>query len=158
MAASAGSAAEAAASLTALDSGEWRPFNLVVADAREAFFLRGLGAGRPEAVPLGEGITMVTAHEPNDEASPRIRRHLPRFRAAAPPNPAADDWQPWEALLADRGFGASGIAEALNVPPVDGFGTVCSSLAALGAEGGRVWRFCHGPPGGAPFGPVPLPA
>lgn len=151
MAASAGSAAEAAAGLAALDGGAWRPFNMVLADAREAFFLRGLGTGRPEALALGEGISMVTAHEPNDEASPRIRRHLPRFRAAPPPDPGAGDWRGWEALLADRGFGAAGLGEALNVPPVDGFGTVCSSLAALGPAGERVWRFCPGPPDRAAF-------
>jgi hypothetical protein len=156
MAASAASAKEAVASLAALDAGQWRPFNLVVADARDAFFLRGLGTGRPEAVPLGEGISMVTAHDPNDEASPRIRRHLPRFRAAPAPDPATGDWHGWEALLADRGFGAGGIGEALNVPPVDGFGTVCSSLAAFGAGGERIWRFCPGPPGAAAFAPVAL--
>lgn len=156
VAATAPSAVAAVGSLTALDASAWRPFNLVVADATDAFFLRGTGEGRPEAVPLDAGISMVTAHDPNDAASPRIRRHLPRFRAAPPPEPGAGDWTTWEGLLADRGFGKAGLGEALNVPPVGGFGTVCASLAALGAEGGRIWRFCPGAPGSAPFGEVRL--
>ena len=126
-----GSAAEAASRIAALDGGEWRPFNMVVADARQAVFLRGLGAGHPEAVPLPEGVSMVTAHDPNDLSSPRTRRHLPRFRAAPPPDPGTDDWTAWEALLAD-----------------DGFGTVCASLLALGTAGARRWRF-------SPSRPVP---
>jgi hypothetical protein len=149
-------AAAAAARIAALDAGQWRPFNMVVADARQAFFLRGLGDGAPQAVPLAEGVSMVTAHDPNDLASPRTARHLPRFRAAPPPDPATGDWAGWEALLADSGFGEAGIGAALNVPPVQGFGTVCSSLVALGAAAGRVWRFSPGPPAPGGFAAIAL--
>jgi hypothetical protein len=147
----AGSAAGAAAAIAALDAGSWRPFNMVVADATGAVFLRGLGAGRPEPVALEAGLSIVTAHDPNDLASPRIARHLPRFRAAPAPDPDRGDWAAWEALLADSGFGAEGIGGALNVPPTDGFGTVSSSLVALGAAGQAAWRFCAGPPGPGRF-------
>ncbi len=149
------SAEAAARALSRLDAAAWRPFNLVIADAEAAFCLRGLGTGRPEALPLGPGVTLVTAHDPNDVASPRIRRHLPRFRAAPPPDPAAGDWASWEALLADAEAGAAGIAEALRVPPTDGFGTVCSSLLGLPAAGVPVWRFCPAAPGSAPFAALP---
>lgn len=100
---------------------------------------------------------MVTAQDANDLGSPRIRRHLSRFQTAPPPNPAAVDWASWEGLLADDSYGPTGIAEALRVPPVQGFGTVCASLLALGAPGVARWRFCPGPAGLAPFQDVPLP-
>ncbi len=149
-------AAGAVAALAALPAGDWRPFNMVLADRVRAFFLRGTGAGRPEALPLPEGVSMVTALDPNDLSSPRTARHLPRFRATAPPDPDRDDWAGWEALLADDGFGgAMGPAEALCVPPTDGFGTVCSSLLALGRDGVRVWRFAAGPPNRTAFAPIP---
>lgn len=148
------SAAAAARRLTALPADEWRPFNLVLADRRSAYFLRGLGAGRPEALPLPPGISMVTAHDPNDLSSPRTRRHLPRFREAAPPEPGTGDWAAWEALLADDSHAEGMVAEALRVPPVGGFGTVSASLLALGADGRLVWRFAEGPAGAAPFRPV----
>lgn len=150
------SAEAAAAAIAALDGGAWRPFNMVVADAGAAFFLRGLGEGRPEAVPLGAGISMVTAHEPNDPVSPRIARHLPRFRAAPAPDPGRGDWSGWEALLADDGFGDEGLGAALNVPPVGGFGTVCSSLLALDAGGGLGWHFSAGRPAPGRFVAVEL--
>jgi uncharacterized protein with NRDE domain len=153
------SAAEAAATIAALPAGEWRPFNLVIADHARAFFLRGPGRGHPQVVALPEGISMVTAHDPNDLSSPRTRRHLPRFRAAVPPEPDRDEWSSWATLLADDGEDPdAGIASTLNVPPVGGFGTVSSSLLALAPGGGANWRFCAGRPGSAPYRPVPLPA
>jgi hypothetical protein len=153
MAAAAGTAEAATAAILALDAGQWRAFNMVIADSRQAFFLRGLGTGRPEATPLPEGLSMVTAHDPNDPTSPRTRRHLPRFRATPPPAPP--DWSGWEALLADDTFDpAIGPAETLNVPPINGFGTVCASLLGFGADGSRQWLFCPGRPGSAPFVPV----
>jgi hypothetical protein len=140
-------AAAAARALAALDAGDWRPFQMVVADARAAFFVAGEGAGRPRAEALPEGVSFVTAHPPNDLSSPRTRRHLPRFEAAAPPDPARGDWAAWAALLGDSDE-AEGHAATLNVPPRGGFGTVCQSLVALGAGGELVWRFAA-PPGGA---------
>jgi uncharacterized protein with NRDE domain len=52
LAATAPTASAAADSITALSASQWRPFNMVVADARQVIFLRGLGEGTPEAFPL----------------------------------------------------------------------------------------------------------
>ncbi|MCX7685463.1 MAG: NRDE family protein [Acetobacteraceae bacterium] len=147
------SAKAAAAALCALDAALWRPFNLVLADASGGWFLRGLGHGRPEARPLPPGLSIVTAQEPNDVSSPRIARALPRFAAHPPPDPEAGDWAGWEALLADSAPGEDRAA-ALNLPPEDGFGTICASVVALSADGRRIWRFCPAPPGRAAFFPL----
>jgi hypothetical protein len=140
------SAAAAADALTALDAGEWRSFNMVLADGAGGFFLRGLGSGRPEVQALPPGVSMVTAHDPNDLDSSRTARHLERFQAAEPPQ--LNDWSAWQAILADR----SGIAgEQINVVPRGGFGTVCSSLLSLPRGGAPEWLFADGPPHEAPF-------
>ncbi|MGE0226812.1 MAG: NRDE family protein [Acetobacteraceae bacterium] len=144
-------AANAAQEIEALDAGQWRGFNLVLADRTGAIFIRGLGYGRPEAKPLLPGLSMVTAHDPNDLESPRVARHLPRFAAAAPPEP--DDWQAWKALLADR---SGDVGEQLNVQPRGGFGTVCSSLLALPNGAAPIWLFAPGPPHVAAFEPLRL--
>jgi hypothetical protein len=94
---------------------------------------------------------MITAHDPNDMESPRVERHLARFRAAAPPEP--EHWDAWRTILSDR----SGPAGAqMNVVPRGGFGTVCSSLLAIPAAGDPVWLFAAGAPDRAPFEPVRL--
>jgi hypothetical protein len=134
-------AAESARAMEALDAGQWRSFNLVVADRESAWFICGSGAGQPAAAPLAPGVVhMVTAHDPDDPASPRVARHLPLLRGAPPPEPP--DWNSWACLIADR---AGPPGSAINVPPTAGFGTVCSSLLGIPAEGLATWLFAAGP-------------
>lgn len=142
-------AAGAAAAIATLDAGQWRGFNLVLADSAGAIFVRGAGHGRPQAVPLPAGLHMVTAHDPNDLESPRVAMHLPRFRAAEAPMP--EDWRGWIEILSDRSGDAG---EQINVIPRAGFGTVCSSLVALPADGAPVWLFAAGAPHETRFEPL----
>ena len=145
-------AAAAAAALTDIDVAAYRSFNLVVADNRDAFWLRSQapeGPGRVETFPLPAGLTMLTSHARNDTASPRIRRYLPRFEAAPPPEPESEDWSAWESLLADRrpDSGEGPLAD-MTIVTDRGYGTCSSSLIALPGPGSRhpVWRFAAGPP------------
>ncbi len=144
------SAAAAAARLARLDAGRYRSFNLLVADAAGGYVLRGLERGAPETMRLDPGITMITAHDPNDPDSPRIARYRGAFEAAPRPDPAADAWTAWRALLADRAPPAD---TALNVGPRGGFGTVSSALIGLGGERAR-FLFAPGPPDRTDFASV----
>jgi uncharacterized protein with NRDE domain len=135
----------AAANIAALDASDYRGFNLVTADARAAYLVRGLGAGAPDLRALPPGVTMITSGEPNDTTEPRIARHLPKFEAAA--------WEDWGALLADN---APPAASALNIPPQNGFGTVCAALLALRQDVPPDWRFAAGPPDQATFQTIHL--
>ena len=135
------SAAAVAQAVSRLDAGLWRSFNMVLADRGGTFFARGLGYGAVMAEALPAGLHMVTSRDPNDLQSPRVRRHLPRLRAAAAPD--TDGWATWRAVIADRS-GAAG--EQMNVVPRGGFGTVCSSLVELREDGGVSWLFAAGAP------------
>jgi hypothetical protein len=137
-----GSAAEAAEAIGKLDAGNYRAFNLVLADAGGAFFMSGLGAGQSKILPLAPGVHMITAGEPDDMARRRIARHLPRFQAA----PVAQ----WGRLLADS---SGERADQINVKPTenDGFGTVCSSLVSLAHGSVTQHMFAAGPPDIAEF-------
>lgn len=145
------SAEAALAAIRALDGAAWRGFNMVIADRTGAYAVRGLGHGRPEPVRLGPGVHMVTAHDPDDATSPRVARHLPRFRQAPAPCPPA--WESWRAILADRGGEP---AAQINVVPRGGFATSSSSFLALPASGRPLWLFAPGPPDVARFEPVGL--
>jgi hypothetical protein len=147
-------AAEAAEALAALDPAAYRPFNLVIADNRDAWWLRSegeAGPGRVERFEVPEGLSMFTARDRNDTASTRIALYLPRFQAEAAPDPEAGDWQAWEALLSAKekipGGGEDG---AMRVETDVGFATMSSSLIALpGADTedkDPVWRFCDRAP------------
>jgi hypothetical protein len=119
-------ARSAANALAALDGGAWRSFNMIVGDVDGAYYVRGLGDALVDVHPLTQGVHMVTAQDLDDVASPRLARHLPRFRTAPPPNPP--DWATWPSLLSDRQPPAEA---AINVPSKSGFGTVSSALIAL---------------------------
>jgi hypothetical protein len=149
-------AVDAADALGGLDPRAYRPFNLVIADNRDAFLLIHRGDGPGIAVaPLPEGISMITAMDRDDPRSSRTRLYRPRFLAATPPDPDRGDWAAWEALLASRdrepGQGPGGALFIDSSPAGDpgGFGTASSSLIALPAIGGSrkpVFRFASGPP------------
>jgi hypothetical protein len=143
-------AASAADDAHTWDAGEWRSFNLIVADARDAYFLRGLGDGAVQVSRLPSGLSMVTASDPNDVSHPRVARHLPAFQAATPPTPP--DWRAWPSLLASQ---AGGWEETLNVPPLNGFGT--TSAALIGVAPNRIdYLFAAGRPGSTAFQPVDI--
>lgn len=157
----------AALALAALDPGRFRPFNAFVIDRRCGYWVRALpspsdhggAAAHIERTPLPDGLSMLTAFDLNDETSPRIGRFRPRFAAAPVPDPGRDDWQAWRALLADRSADpGAGPGGAMTVITPTGFGTVSSSLMALGGEASPrrdpVWLFAAGRPGEAAFTPV----
>ena len=145
-------AAEAAQAVVALGGSAFRSFNMVVADRSAVWFVRNDEAGQLNAEALPPGLHMVTAHDPDDLTSPRVARHLPRFRAAEVPKPP--NWHSWQGLLADQ---APPREAALSVPPTDGFGTICASSLALSASGGVQWLFAPGRAGQAAFTPVAVP-
>lgn len=145
----------AADALTGLDPDAYRPFNLVVADNRDAYFVSSRGDGIMRVRPLPEGLTMVTAADPNDPSHARIRRYRPLF-AASVPDPGAGDWTAWERLLASREHDpGTDSHSAMCIATPTGFGTTSAALLALPAierpDLPQVWRFAAGPPGTVPW-------
>ncbi len=158
-------AAAAALALADLAPTAYRPFNMVIADNRDAWWLRNLGpeegAGVIEVKPLPAGVSMITAHDRNDRTSPRIHRFLPRFEAAPSPDPERGEWRTWADLLASRDHGPEeGPGAAMSIETDTGFGTVSSALVAIPAPNlpprKPVFLFAAGRPGEAPYEPVAL--
>ena len=155
------SAEAAAEALKHLDPAAYRPFNLVVADAQKAYWLAAReGESRIHVESIGEGLSMLTAHDLNDaQGSARIRHYQPQFQAAAVPNPAlgpkheaeSTNWAAWESLLTSTEAPPdAGPESAMNIKMEGGFGTRSSTLIAVARPQSPpcppVWRFCHGAP------------
>jgi uncharacterized protein with NRDE domain len=147
----------AADALRGLDPDAWRPFNLIVADAIDAFWLRHAGDGAISVRPIPAGLHMIEAGELDDPASPRIRRYLPLLRAAAPPEPQRGDWAAWAGLLAERATTTGNPRDAMTIVTEGEYGTVSSSLVALPRHVTEPVIYLHadGRPGEAAFAPVP---
>ena len=127
-------AVDAAKALSGIDPTAYRPFNLVIADNRDAWWLtltavgQETGAGvRVERIP--PGFSMFTAGNRNDPNDERIAAYLPAFEGADIPDPDGDHWQAWESLLGATGGGKA--ADAMSFQTESGFGTSSASLLAL---------------------------
>ncbi len=161
--------AEAAAeALAGIEPASYRPFNMVIADNRDAYWLRlaedhggGEDGGGVRVSALPPGLSMITSGERNDTSQPRIRTYLPQFHKASPPNPENGDYTAWQRLLGarihDQRAGSEG---AMCIATERGFATVSSSLIALpapGRGGGKPrWLFCPGSPDEAEYAAIEL--
>ena len=156
-------ATAAATQISHLNAGDYRSFNMVVADNQNAFWLRNLdeesgpegGPATIEVFKMPTGLSMITARDRNDPKSPRIHEYLPHFEAADPPNPRAGNWRAWLDILKSCKTGEDHDPEgAMTIVTDSGFGTVSSSLIALPGipQSLRetpiqpVWRFAAGRP------------
>ncbi len=170
-------AEEAARALADLDGRAWRPFNLILADSRQAFWIRSTGEARVTCTPIAEGLSMITAGDLNAPDVPRIRTWLPRFREAPVPDPGAGDWASWMALMASGPAAKDPDHAAMMIGEDQAYGTVSSSLIACRAhgsgegpetgpsatpEGGRpalhpaIWLFAPGMPARTGWHPLTL--
>jgi hypothetical protein len=154
-------AVAAAAALAHLDPAAYRTFNLIVADNRDAFWLRHTGPEAIAARPLGDGLSLIAAGDINDLRTPRLALAGPRFGAAPPPDPDGDNWTAWQDLLSDDSAPPGAPAEAaLRFRTARGFATVSSAIIALPSapspERRAVFRFAGWLPEPSPWRNVAL--
>ncbi len=166
-------ASAAATRASLLDPDAFRSFNLVVADRKDAYWLRSAsdeggeeaGPARIEIFELQPGISMITAHDRNDPASARVRANLPLFEVADAPDPKTGKWRSWQKIMgSQRHPPADGPEAAMTIVTERGFETVSSSLIALpglpqslrGRPAKPVWLFAAGRPDTVPYKPVDL--
>ena len=153
-------AVAAARALGDLDPVAYRSFNLILADNRDAFWLRHAETGRIEVRPIKDGLSLIAAGEIDDLRTPRLALAKPRFRAAPPPDPDRDDWTAWQNILGDDTIPAAAppgapAEAALRFRTERGYGTVSSALIALTAvatpERRPVFRFAQWLPEETPW-------
>ncbi len=153
-------ALDAAEALSYLDPAAYRTFNLIVADERDAFWLRHAGGRRIDAHPLKDGVSMIAAGDIDDLSTRRLELALPAFREWPAPDPDSGDWTAWQDLLSSTRAPPGEPATAAMRFRTDGYGTVSSAIMALPARDGAdrrpVFRFAGWQPEPAPWQDVSL--
>ena len=155
----------AADALSHLNPDAYRPFNMIIADNRDAYwvYLAEADSGRRQAVvmeTLPPGLHVITAFDLNDTQDPRIEVFKPAFEAADVPDPVQGTWAAWQNLLGQRHEGDT--TTGLCFRTESGFGTSSSSVLALPSPDVRyatppqlpVWQFADGAPCETKFEPV----
>jgi len=143
-------ACEAAEWLSGLPAGAYNPFNLLVADGRDAFVAVYEETVRVE--PLEPGVHVIGNADPDDREVPKVGRLMEKAERAARARP--------DAVLDELGAicrahdGSDGplsdacihLGEAVG-DRARGYGTRSSTLLWLGEPGTpSVWRYADGPP------------
>jgi len=154
-------AAAAAEALSHLDPAAYRSFNLIVADNRDAFWLRHAGEGDIELRPVKDGLSLIAAGDIDDFSTPRLAFAAIPFTAAPAPDPDGS-WSSWEALLSDDTAPPGRPPDAaLRFRTPRGFATVSSAVIALPAEPTPerrpVFRYAVWLPEPSPWRDVPSP-
>jgi hypothetical protein len=144
-------AAIASKELCSIDPSSYQPFNLIIADRTDAYWLSSSGGNAlVSASSIPVGLSMITAFNLNDETSPRIRYYKPKFETTTPPDVEIGDWNTWKKLMGDRRETQKGLeVESMTIVSNNGLETVSSSLIALPAEGRDAkpqWLFAPGRP------------
>lgn len=124
-------ATDAAKAIAAIDPRAYRTFNMIVADSRDAIWLRHADDGGEVPVemrPVKAGLSMIASGEIDDSGMPRLLKYRPFFETAAAPDPVAGDWSAWQNLLSEDGGGPE---DALRFDTGRGFATVSSALIAV---------------------------
>jgi uncharacterized protein with NRDE domain len=136
----AGSAQDAAALSEALGHAQYNPFNLFLADERDAFAV--VYDDVPALLPLAPGVHVIGNADPDARDVPKIRRTLERAeQVAAGPADAIRD-----GLAAIcRTHGDDPDARGDTCVHLGGYGTRSSSLLRLGSAGDRL-EHAAGPP------------
>ena len=142
-------ASVAAEALSGIDGRSYRPFNLVVADDRDAFWIAHRDDQSTAAVEIHKippGTSMLTAHDLNDQTSPRVRAFLTPFSKSSAPDPDNNEWSEWKRILACRTpEEPDDPTEAMNIVTDFGFGTSSSSLIAIPSsvdtDKSAIWLF-----------------
>ena len=154
----------AATALATLEPRAYRTFNLIIADNRDAYWLRHAdpsGTLPVTAAALGPGLAMIAAGDLDGEDTPRLKRYRPLFAKAPPPDPERGDWTAWQDLLTDDKPLVGGDPQtAMRFTTERGFGTVSSSLIALPAASKPdlrpIFRFAAHQPASSPWHEVAL--
>ncbi|MBF0107943.1 MAG: NRDE family protein [Magnetococcales bacterium] len=149
-----------------LDKNHPRPFNLVICDASQGFWISWRATSSEhdttrQTIPLSPGLHLLTSRDLDDPTDPRIRGNLPRFRSQPHPDPSANDWSAWIKLLSSTTpIPGVGPESAMCFQLENRFATVSSSLIALPHprqhDRTPVWHFAAGSPDRATFLPVSL--
>jgi len=130
-------ASEAAEALSHIEPAAYRTFNLMIADNRDAFWLRHADPSGTLPITIARlepGLHMIASGDLDDDELPRLKRYRPLFAEAPIPDPDSGDWAAWQQLLTDSDLKPG--EEAQNVMRFDtgrGFATVSSALIALPA-------------------------
>ncbi len=155
-------AVDAAARVAGEPAGRYNPFNLLLADPRDAFVVSQPRGEAPRATRLERGLHLLTNLDLNDPTCPRIAASHRGFVAAGDAFASDGDVDAFvarlQSVLADHATALDPRGPGSLCVHAGPYGTRSSSVLLVGTEAASL-RYYHadGPPCRTRLEPVPLP-
>lgn len=144
------SAREAARRVGTEPAGRYNPFNLLLADAREAFVASQATVGAPRVLPLDPGLHLLTNLDVNDPFCPRIASSRRAFETAADAFAREGSVEglvgDLRSVLADHATPLDPRGPGSLCIHADGYGTRSASVLVVSADGAIRYFHADGPP------------
>lgn len=131
------SATLVAENLSAKDFKEYKPFNIIIIDKKEAFHFSNEDETGTKSLCqlLNTELTMINRSYPNDLSQQRISNNYQKFIDAAEPNPDIFDYAEWQTILSEVCYTDSIETEYTMTLISDTWRTLTSSIIAIPQDG-----------------------
>ena len=119
-----------------LDSTNWRPFNLFIANNKNAYWIKSTGKNKITINLISEGRHFLDSHDLNSKTSDRYNNNINKFNSLKDPDPDKSEWKEWIDFLActshpkNKPLAAMNISDSYN----NNYGTLSSSIIALPSD------------------------
>ena len=119
-----------------LDSTNWKPFNLFIANNKNAYWIKSNGKNKVAINLISEGRHFLDSHDLNSKTSDRYNNNINKFNSLKDPDPDKSEWKEWIDFLActshpkNKPLAAMNISDSYN----NNYGTLSSSIIALPSD------------------------
>jgi len=119
-----------------LDSSKWRPFNLFIADNKNAYWAKNTENNNIELNPIKKGKHFLDSHDLNSIESDRYSYNIKEYTNLPDPDPDIFSWNEWIEFLARTSHPKNKPLAAMNIKKHNDkdYGTLCSSILALPSD------------------------
>ncbi len=119
-----------------LDITNWRPFNLFIANNKNAYWIKSTGKNKITINLISEGRHFLDSHDLNSKTSDRYNNNINKFNSLKDPDPDKSDWKEWIDFLASTSHPKNKPLAAMNISDSynNNYGTLSSSIIALPSD------------------------
>jgi len=119
-----------------LDITNWRPFNLFIANNKNAYWIKNTGKNKVTINLISEGRHFLDSYDLNSKKSDRYNNNINKFNSLKDPDPDKSDWKEWIDFLASTSHPKNKPLAAMNISNSynNNYGTLSSSIIALPSD------------------------
>ena len=142
---------EAINRIKTIDINKWKPFNVIVADYKEAYWIKNDGLNPLEISTIPMGVSMIDSKDLNDLNSERFVKYYKKFCSSIPKGPDKACWKDWIEIMSKKSSFQEDPLLGITIDTNNkSFGTVCSSLISIPnpnlIQEKLQWQYCDGAP------------